>query len=100
MIHDEVDKWVDQIVAEVFEDGKQPTVMEISELFSRTKQKFFGACFQALVEQKYAGFLEKKYAPCPQCGKMSRKRCENLKELITLHGQPFQCSTLLSHNVY
>ncbi|MEE9566457.1 MAG: hypothetical protein V3W17_03060 [Desulfobacteria bacterium] len=55
MIHDEVDKWVDQIIDEVFEDGKEPTIMELSQLFSETKQKFFGACFQALIEQKYAG---------------------------------------------
>jgi len=52
MIHDEVDKWVDLIIDEVFEDCKQPTVMEISELFERTKQKFFGACFKVLIEQK------------------------------------------------
>ena len=44
MIHDEVDKWVDQIIDEVFKDDRQPTVMEISELFAKTKQKFFGAC--------------------------------------------------------
>ena len=37
MIHDEVDKWVDQIIDEVFEDGKEPTVMELSQLFSETK---------------------------------------------------------------
>ncbi len=24
MIHDEVDKWVDQIIDDVFEDGKEP----------------------------------------------------------------------------
>ena len=76
MIHDEVDKWVDQIIDEVFEDGKEPTVMELSQLFSETKQKFFGACFQALIEQKYAGLLEQEYAPCPQCGKMCKKRRE------------------------
>ena len=52
MIHDEVDKWVDQIIDEVFEDDKQPTIMELSELFAKTKQKFFGACFQRLIEQK------------------------------------------------
>ena len=34
MIHDEVDKWVDLIIDDVFEDGKTPTVMEISELFA------------------------------------------------------------------
>ena len=45
MIHDEVDKWVDQIIDEVFEDDRQPTVMELSELFAKTKQKFFGARF-------------------------------------------------------
>jgi hypothetical protein len=86
MIHDEVDKWVDQIIEEAFEDGKEPTVTELSELFSRTKQKFFGACFQAVIEQKYAGLLEQKYAPCPQCGQMCKKRRENLKELVTMQG--------------
>jgi hypothetical protein len=46
---DEVDKWVDRITDEVFVDGKEATVMELSQLFSETKQKFFGACFQALI---------------------------------------------------
>jgi len=86
MIHDEVDKWVDQIIERVFEDGKEPTVMELSQLFSETKQKFFGACFQALIEQKYTGLLDQEYAPCPQCGKMCKKRRDNLKEMVTMHG--------------
>ena len=29
MIHDEVDKWVDQIIDEVFVGGKEPTLMEL-----------------------------------------------------------------------
>jgi len=86
MIHDEVDKWVDQIIDEVFEDGKEPTVMELSQLFSETKQKFFGACFQALIEQKYAGLLEQEYASCPQCGKMCKNRRDNLKQMVTMQG--------------
>lgn len=86
MIHDEVDKWVDQIIDEVFEDDRQPTVMELSELFAKTKQKFFGACFQALIEQKYAGLLEQEYAPCPKCAKMCKKRRGNLKEMVTMQG--------------
>lgn len=86
MIHDEVDKWVDRIVEEVFEEGKEPTLMELSELFASTKQKFFGACMQALIEQKYAGLLEQEYAPCPKCGKMNKNRRGNLKELVTMHG--------------
>ncbi len=51
MIHDEVDKWVDEIVADVFRDDRQPTLTELSDLFAQTKQKFFGACLQTLVEQ-------------------------------------------------
>ena len=86
MIHDEVDKWVDQIIDEVFEDGKEPTVMELSDLFSETKQRFFGACFQALIEQKYAGFLEQEYAPCPKCGKVCKKRRGNMKQMVTMQG--------------
>ena len=87
MIHDEVDKWVDQIIAEVFVDGREPTVMELSELFSKTKQKFFGACFQALIEQKYAGLLEQEYSPCPQCGKVCKKRGDSIKkEMVTMQG--------------
>ncbi len=86
MIHDEVDKWVDQIIDKVFEDGKEPTVMELSQLFSETKQKFFGACFQALIEKKYVGLLEQEYAPCPQCGKVCKKRRGNLKEMVTMQG--------------
>jgi hypothetical protein len=86
MIHDEVDKWVDLIIDEVFEDGKEPTVMEISELFAKTKQKFFGACFKALIEQKYAEILKQEYAACPKCGKMSKKRRDSLKEIETMQG--------------
>jgi len=86
MIHDEVDKWVDQIIDEAFEDGKEPTVMELSQLFSKTKQKFFGACFQALIEQKYAGLLEQEFAACPQCGKQCKKRRGNLKKMVTMQG--------------
>jgi hypothetical protein len=44
MIHDEVDKWVDKIIDEVFVDGKEPTLMELSQLFCETKREFFGAC--------------------------------------------------------
>jgi len=86
MIHDEVDKWVDHIIDEVFVDGKEPTVMELSQLFAETKQKFFGACFQALIEQKYAELLEQEYAACPQCGKLCKKRRESLKEMVTMQG--------------
>ncbi|MBW1960998.1 MAG: hypothetical protein JRJ04_06055 [Deltaproteobacteria bacterium] len=86
MIHDEVDKWVDQIIEQVFQDDRQSTVMELSKLFAKTNQKFFGACFQALIEQKYADLLEQKYAACPRRGKRCKKRRDNLKEMVTMQG--------------
>ncbi len=50
MIHDEVDKWVDELVVDVFDKDRQPTLMELSELFTKTHQQFFGACLQRLIE--------------------------------------------------
>ena len=67
-------------------DGKQPTVTEISELFEKTKHQLFGACFKALVEQKYAGMLKQDYAACPKCGKICKKRRDSLKEMETMQG--------------
>ena len=57
MIHDEVDKWVDQLL-EVFEEDCRPTLMEMSELFTSTRQEFLGSCLETLIEQKYADLLE------------------------------------------
>jgi hypothetical protein len=86
MIHDEVDKWVDEIVADVFKDNRQPTLSELSDLFTQTKKKFFGACLQTLIEQKYAGLFDQDYAPCPKCGKQIKKRRMNSKDLVTMQG--------------
>jgi hypothetical protein len=86
MIHDEVDKWVDEIVADVFKDDRQPTLTELSDLFAQTKQKFFGACLQTLIEQKYADLFDQDYASCPKCGKRCKKRRMNSKELVTMQG--------------
>ena len=86
MIHDEVDKWVDEIVADVFKDDKQPSLTELSDLFTRTKHKFFGACLQTLIEQKYAGLFDQDYALCPKCGKRCKKRRMSSKELVTMQG--------------
>ena len=86
MIHDEVDKWVDKIIDEAFKDNKQLTVMELSELFDKTKHQFFGACLQALIEQKHAGLFEQEHADCPKCGKICKKRRDNQKTMVTMQG--------------
>ena len=86
MIHDEVDKWVDKIIEEAFKDGRQMTIMEMSELFAKTKQQFFGACLQVLIEQKNSDLLGQEYASCPKCGKVCKKRRDVSKEMVTMHG--------------
>lgn len=101
MIHDEVDKWVDELLP-LFEEGKQPTLMEISELFTKTRQKFLGACVQRLIEQKYGELLNQEYAPCPQCGKRCRKRKDHAKDIQTMQGpgsltRPWFYCTSCSH---
>jgi hypothetical protein len=85
MIHDEVDKWVDKL-SEVFEEDQRPTLMEMSELFTKTRQEFLGSCFQALIEKKYDDLLEQAYAPCPKCGKKCKNRGENSKKILTMQG--------------
>lgn len=86
MIHDEVDKWVDQIIDKAFSEDKQLTVMELSQLFSETKHEFFGKCFQSLIESKYADFMNKTHASCPECGKTCKKRRDQSKEIKTMQG--------------
>jgi hypothetical protein len=85
IMHDEVDKWVDELLC-VFEEDRQPTLMEMSELFTRTRQKFLGNCLKRMIEEKYADLLEQEYAPCPKCGKRWKKRFDSPKEMVTMQG--------------
>ena len=85
MIHNEVDEWVDELLC-VFDEDRQPTLMEMSELFTRTKQKFLGDCLQRMIEEKYADLLEQEYASCPKCAKRCKKRFDSPKEMVTMQG--------------
>ncbi len=85
MIHDEVDRWVDELWEEFGED-RQPTLMELSDIFTRTRQKFLGSCLQTMIEQRYSDLLEQEYAPCPKCGKRCKRRRNNSKKMVTMQG--------------
>lgn len=86
MIHDEVDKWVDELVVDVFDKDSQPTLMELSELFTKTRPQFLGACLQRLIEQKYSYFLAQEYSACPKCGKSCKSRRYSSKQMVTMQG--------------
>jgi len=86
-IHDELDKWLDGVLPEIFKDGYEPTLMEMSDLITRTRQQFTGEWLPILIREKYSDHLEQEYAPCPQCGKMHRKRLDSAKALRTMQGE-------------
>ncbi len=86
MMHEEVDKWVDELLS-IFDKDSQPTLMELSERFTNTRKEFLGACFQKLIEQKYSFLLEQEYCPCPRCGKSCKRRRISAKELATMQGE-------------
>jgi len=85
MLHDELDEWVDELLP-LFDEDRQPTIMQISELFTETRQKFLGACVQRLIEQRYADLLNQEYCPCPKCGKLCKKRRKHSKDMVTMQG--------------
>jgi len=85
MLHDELDEWVDELMF-LFEDDRQPNLMEISEVFTETRQKFLGACLQRLIETKYAHLLDQEYYACPKCGKVCKKRLDSRKHMVTMQG--------------
>lgn len=55
-------------------------------MFAETKHKFFGKCFEKLIETKYEHYLKQEYADCSKCAKTNKKRLDSEKETITLHG--------------
>jgi hypothetical protein len=86
-IHEKLDAWLDEVLPEIFEDDRQPTLMEMSDLITRTRQQFMGEWLPILIREKYRDLLEQEYAPCPQCGKMHRQRFNSAKELRTMQGE-------------
>jgi acyl carrier protein phosphodiesterase len=86
MLHDELDNWIDGI-EDVFDTDKQPTVMELSELFTETRQKFLGNCLQILIEHKYSEQLHQEFCNCPKCGALCKKRRDDQKQITTMQGQ-------------
>jgi hypothetical protein len=85
MLHDELDEWVDELMP-LFEDECQPSLMDVSEKFTATRQKFLGACFEKFIENKYPEYLNQKFCSCPKCGKQCKKRRDGSKKMRTMQG--------------
>jgi hypothetical protein len=85
MIHEKVDQWIDELMV-VFDEKKQPTLMDLSDLFTATRHKLLGECLQTLIESKYTEFLAQEHGPCPKCGKSCKRRRGARKEILTMQG--------------
>lgn len=85
MMHDEVDKWVDELWDEL-DEQEDPTLMDMGVLVEKVREKFMGRVFEKLVEQKYTEWLGQEYADCPKCGKRHKRRRENPKQVSTMQG--------------
>jgi len=85
VMHEELDKMIDRL-AVVFEEGRRPSLAELSDMITEVRQEFLGSCLQHLVEEKYAPEAEQESSPCPQCGKICSKRRVVAKKLETMQG--------------
>ena len=74
-MHKELDKFLDQIMGALNGDAR-PTLSEFSDLLTRTRVGFLGACFQHMMEEKYSDDLnaEKFVARGVKSGKKWRQR--------------------------
>ncbi len=85
MIHERVDQWIDELMV-VFDEKKQPTLMDLSDLFTATRHKLLGECLQTLIESKYRDLMAQERSPCPKCGKVCKMRRNARKEILTMQG--------------
>lgn len=87
MFHDEVDRWIDEHVAPLFQEGQRPTLRELSEMFQATRSKFLGPGLVELAQRLHAGDLDPDVAECPRCGKSLPRKRLSTKEVSTLQGK-------------
>lgn len=97
MAHEQLDQWLEQM-RPLFEQEKPPTLLELSQHFTRTRQQLLGGVLQSLADALYVHLKDQAHAPCPCCGKMIRrkrrdpKRCNTLQGPVALERSYFYCT--------
>lgn len=87
MAHRELDRWIDEHIAGLFERDKPPTLKEMSEIFQNSRSQLLGACLEGLAERIHATALEQVWADCPRCGRRVRRKRVQAKGFSTLQGR-------------
>lgn len=85
VMHEEFDKFLDKLMV-VFQPDQKPTVADLSDLMTESRQDFLGACLQHLIEEKYPDAIDLEEGTCPRCGKTSTKRQLVRKKLDSMQG--------------
>jgi len=83
--HRQLDQWLDQLQP-LFDQEKPPTLLEISQHFTRTRTTLLGGVLQSINEALYRHFLDQQQCACPQCGKRLNKKRVDTKRYNTLQG--------------
>lgn len=85
VMHEELDEFLNKLTV-VFDTDESPSVSELSDLMSTSRQDFLGSCLQHLIEEKYSEQMSLEECACPHCGKICSKRQEVDKKLETMQG--------------
>jgi len=80
-----LDKWIEKF-RDFFERDKPPTISEISDRFTQTRNLFLEAFFEAMVTRLAEESLNQLYAKCPKCQRVLPRKRLDKKEISTLHG--------------
>ncbi len=86
LAHEALDQWFDQLVP-LFENGKKPTITDLSDRFSDTRGELMGAVMKAMVKKAYHHHLHQEHADCPECARVFKRKRFDRKTLSTLHGE-------------
>ena len=85
MSHKKLDEWIDALEAG-FQQNPNPNLVDLSELFQKTRSQFLSACMGAAIERLYPAYMEQEWADCPCCGKKIYRKRMDKKIVSTMQG--------------
>jgi len=85
MSHKKLDEWIDDLEAG-FRENPNPSLVDLSDLFQKSRTQFLSACMGAATERLYPDYMEQEWADCPRCGKKVYRKRMDKKIVSTMQG--------------
>jgi len=82
---EELDKFLDKLMV-VFEEDQRPSVADLSNLMTKSRQEFLGSCLQHMIEQRYSAEPSAEESSCPRSDMICTHRQVVRKKLQTAQG--------------